>query len=213
MKQLRNTTLILTLILAAATPVMADSALTVVADSTLAGHVGYVVVNTSTEDGGESIFLFEEAEKLRFFATRGFGTTTWDTLPTAQYVVQLNAMSIGDTWNFIDNGSGGPSVARVGAFEQVITGLGTFSCYRVDIELVSTPGVIRENMWFAAGVGFVRSQGFEGGWMDWRDDLESYTIVSGSGFMPMGVGNTWNFIQVAVANETTSWGNLKSLYR
>jgi hypothetical protein len=213
MKRMRNTILVLTLILAAAAPVMADEVLTVVADSTLAGHAGFVAVSTSTEDSGGSIFLFEEAGKLRFYAQRGFGTTTWDIMTTAQYVVQTSAMTIGDTWTFIEDDFGNPTVARVGAQEQVTTALGTFDCYRVDIERVSEPGVALETMWFADGVGFVRSQGFLNGWMDWRDDLESYTNASGSGFMPMGVGNTWNFTPVAVANETTNWGNLKSLYR
>ncbi len=213
MKQMRNTILVLTLILAAAAPVMADEVLTVVADSTLADHVGFVVVSTSTEDSGVSIFLFEEAGKLRFFAQRGFGTTTWDTTTTAQYLVPMNAMTIGDTWTFIEDDFGNPTVARVGAQEPVTTGLGTFDCFRVDIERVSEPGVAMQTMWFADGVGFVRSQAFVDGWMDWRDDLESYTNASGSGFMPMGVGNIWNFVPVAVATETTSWGDLKSIYR
>ena len=78
---------------------------------------------------------------------------------------------------------------------------------------VDTPGVALETMWFTWGVGFVRNQGYWNGSVDWRDELQSFSITSGSGYMPVGIGNTWEFVAVPVANENPTWGEIKSMYR
>lgn len=213
MQHLRNAILVLALTAAAATPVMADETLTVVADSTLAGQAGFVVHSVYGDNTGESIFLTEESGKIRFYATREFGFSSWDIVASAQYLVPTSTLTIGDTWDYINTDNDEATVARVGAEESVETAAGTFSCYRVDIERVAAPGTAYETMWFAAGVGFVRNQGFLNGSMDWRDELQSHAIAGGTGFMPLAAGNSWNYVEVPVATVITNWGELKSTYR
>ena len=63
-------------------------------------------------------------------------------------------------------------------------------------------------------VGFVRNQGYLDGTVDWRDELESYSTPLGSGYMPLGVGNTWRFVEVPVSTSgSTTWGEIKTRYR
>ncbi len=208
-----NVTPILLLFMFLALPVTASETLTVAADSTLAGHEGFIVHITSTFEGFSSLFLFEENDKLRLFAGRDGGSTEWDILSSAQYVVPTTAMTVGQSWDFIDTDEGEARVARVVGQEQRTTSAGTFTCLRVKIERVSAPGVADETIWFAWGVGFVRDQGYVDGYLDWRDELQSYSISSGTGYMPMGVGNTWSYVERPVASEAESWGGLKRLYR
>ncbi len=205
--------LIIAAALIVAAPATADEVLTVAADSTLAGQAGFVVHSTPTSGVGSSIFLVEEAGMIRFFATRDYGSPVWDLVASAQYVVKAGPLTIGDTWDFVDNESGGATTARVAAAEDVTVGAGTFSCFRVDIENVAEPGVVQESMWFAAGVGFVRNQGYLNGLVDWRDDLASSTVVGGTGNLPLAVGNSWDYTEVSVPNEDLDWGELKALYR
>jgi len=176
MSRPKITFLTLLLILAAAAPVNADEVLTVAADSTLDGHAGYVVHSTPTGYPGSSFFLFEEAGKLRFYATRGYGSQDWDIVSSPQYIVPTSAMSIGDTWDYLDSDPGEALRARVTAQENVITPAGTFSCFRVDIDSVTDPGVLHQTMWFAWDVGFVRTQGYQGSHLDWRDELQSFSV-------------------------------------
>jgi len=204
---------VLLLILVSSTSVMADEVLTVAADSTLAGHAGYVLTSTNTEDSGGSIFIFEEAGKARFYAIRDYGVQSWDILSTPQYVVPTGAMSIGDTWTFIETDFGEATLARVTAQENVTTPAGFFTCFRVDIERLVEPGVVIETLWFSWGAGFVRNQGYLDTFLDWRDELQSSSILGGTGYLPMAVGNTWNYVELPVAAENTSWGGLKSIYR
>ena len=212
MQPTRNAFLILVLVTTAAIPVMADEILTVVADSTLAGQAGYVI-HSVYDNTGSSIFLTEEAGKVRFYATREFGLAGWDIVATPQYLVPTGTLTIGETWDYINTDDDEATVARVAAQESVTTAAGTFSCYQVDIERAAAPGTAYETMWFASGVGFVRNEGYINGAMDWRDELQSQSIVGGTGYLPLAVGNSWTYAEVPVATENTNWGELKSIYR
>ncbi len=203
----------LMLLLIAAAPAMADEVLTVAADSTLAGQAGWVVHSTPSNGSGASIFLYEDASKLRFGANREYGSQEWNIVPTAQYFVPTAPMNVGDTWTSLATDEGDETVAEVVSEETITTAAGTFDCLRVDVEMVSNPGVVLESYWFAWGVGFVRNEGFEAGVSDWRDEVSSYTIVGGTGYMPAAVGNTWTLEEIVVPNDGGSWGELKSLYR
>ncbi len=213
MTRSNSTITALFLVMLAAAPVMADESITVVADSTLSGNAGYVVHSTPTEDPGSSIFLYEEAGKLRFYATRDFGSQDWDILPTAQYIAPTSPMTVGDSWSFIAAEDGAATVAEAVGQESVTTPAGTFSCFRVDIERVASPGEVVETMWFAWEVGFVRNEGYLDGYVDWRDELQSYTHAGGTGYMPAAVGNVWVMAEITVPGEARSWGGLKSLFR
>jgi len=213
--QMRTMLSILLMLLTTAGVVLADETITVAADSTLAGQAGYIVHVTpdNPQDSASSLFFFEEAGKLRMYAARDVGSQDWDIFGSAQYLCPTAPMSLGDTWSHLSSDEGEATLARVVAEEDVTTAAGLFTTFRVEVELVSEPNVSIETMWFAWGVGFVRNQGYEGGAVDWRDNLTSYSIVGGSGYMPLGVGNTWTHAPEAVSTETAGWGELKSLFR
>ena len=99
------------------------------------------------------------------------------------------------------------------ALENISVLAGSFSAYRVDIAEVAAPSVVLETMWFVNGVGFVRDQGYQNGVLDWRDELSTYTIAGGSGFMPLAVGNEWEHVWLSVPTAAKSLSGLKSQYR
>ena len=197
----------------AVSPALADETITVVADSTYAGNAGFLVQTSDSEGFGQTLFVGPDAGKVRIYASREFGSQVWEDFPGAQYLVPMSSLNIGDTWRFMNSDNDLETIAEVTALENISVVVGTFSAYRVDVAEVASPSVIIETMWFADGVGFVRNQGYLGGSLDWRDDLSSFTIVGGSGFMPMAVGNTWFHVFVSVPTENTSLGGLKSQYR
>ena len=179
----------------------------------MAGHAGWLIQSTSTGGGEMSIFVFEEAEKLRIYAVRENGEPEWDVFGSAQYLVPTVPMSVGDTWPSLETEYGEQTLARAVMQETVTTAAGQFDCMRVNIERVSEPGIVIETYWFAWGVGFVRDEGYGPEGLEWRDDLTSYTILGGVGYMPAYVGNIWMLGEITVATEPASWGELKSLYR
>ena len=214
MQRPRTTLATLLLILTAATSVMAGEVLTVVADSTLAGTDGFVIHATQTDGSGSSVFLVEEAGMVRLFASREYGSQSWDIEATVQYICPLTPMSLGDSWSSFTTDEGDETVAEVTAAENLTTDAGTFQCYRVDIEKVSEPGVLVETMWFSWGVGFVRSQGYWNGYMDYRDELDNYFTIGGAtGYLPLDIGNWWSYAEVAVPSESVSWGAVKAMHR
>ena len=179
-----------------------------------AGNAGFVIISDSTDDEHDtSFFVFEEAGKLRFYATREPDSNDWDILPTAQYLCPTAPMSIDDTWPFIDYDDGSERMARVVAEENVTVGAGSYTAFKVRIELVSTPTVAVEEIWFAWGVGFVKNRGWWNGELDWRDELQSVTIIGGTGYMPAAVGNVWSYDELPVPVDAGSWGAVKEMYR
>lgn len=202
------------LALAAPFTAQADEVITVVADSTLAGNDGFIVHSVRASEGeGQSVFVFEEDGKLRVYAFRQFGQFTWDVLPGSQYLVQQHSMSIGDKWNALQGDGGNPMEAEVVDHVSITVLAGTFDCYRIDLVYTANPTVVVQSMWFSNGVGWVQNEGYlPGGAVDWRDELSDYTIVSGTGFMPLGIGNSWTQISITVATRQASWGEIKSKY-
>jgi len=192
---------------------LADETLTVVADSTYSGNGGFVVVSLETDGFGSSIFVGNDAGKVRIYAFRDFGSQIWDDVGDAQYLVPSTTLNIGDTWRFVDSDSGNETEAEVMALENITVVAGTFSAYRVDIVEVNAPNDLYESMWYVNGIGFVRSQGFLNGEIDWTDDLRSYSIVGGSGFFPLAVGNTWDIQYEIVSSESGTWGRTKAMFR
>jgi hypothetical protein len=196
-----------------AVPAQAGETLTVVADSTYSGNDGFVVESVEDESFGVSIFVGIDAGKVRIYAFRDFGSQIWDDVGDPQYLVPSATLNIGDTWRFVDSDDGNETEAEVMALENITVVAGTFSAYRVDIIETNAPNDLYETMWFANGIGFVRSQGFLNGEVDWTDDLATYSIVGGGGFFPLAVGNTWDIVYGIVSTERGTWGGAKALYR
>ncbi len=193
---------------------LAQETITVVADSTMDGHAGSIA--TDVEPGWTTdFFLFNEGGLIRFYAFRENGAPLWTVLPAAEYLVKTTGMIIGDSWRGPDTDFGQPTTATVTAFESVTTPAGTFNCARVEFALTNNPSMLDSVFWFADGVGIVRQDFYDlfspQNPVTDRSELVSFTIAGGSGFLPVTVGNQWNY-QTTVASEKTTWGQLKSQY-
>lgn len=186
-----------------------DITRTVTADSTMDGHDGSIlrIIEYGEHDG--DYFVFEEEGKYRIYAVRDDGPS-WAYLPAGVYYCTVSSMTIGETWRAIDFG-GEETMATVALQEQVTVVAGTFSCYKVDIHLVSDPGAIVQKLWFSDGTGLIKEAYFEtdGYWMA---ELRGY-MGTGTGFFPEDVGNYWEYSESFVGTEETSWGAIKSMGR
>jgi hypothetical protein len=102
-------------------------------------------------------------------------------------------MTPGQTYRFLDfGGYGAETVAEVVGSEELETGLGTFSCFRVDVALASAPETTVVSLWFCSGVGIVRQTEYDSGAQTWNVELDEY-VVNGSGYFPMQVTNWWTY--------------------
>ncbi len=172
--------------------------LTVATDTTFAGNPGSIL-NEVFEIEGEpdeinDLGVFEEAGFIRIYAFRELGLP-WELFPPAAYLVPVSSMTVGQTWAWLpDDDTGSTTTATVEAIESVTVPAGTFSnAYRVDIRSddLPSPSMPVETYWFVSGVGYIRSEAFNGeGSLDYYQELVSFT-GSGSGFFPMNVGNVW----------------------
>jgi hypothetical protein len=194
-------------------PALADENFEIVADSTMDGHAGFLFQIRDPGNSSFTMFVFEEAGKVRVYATRDFGTTSWNIQSGVQYICPVTSMSISDTWRFLDE-EGSETVATVAALESITTAAGTYSCYKLDIEIVSDPGIVISSFWFSSGVGLVRHTNFVGGTtqIDWQSDLLSFSLAGGSGFFPRATGNIWYYEEISSPVESTTWGNIKAKF-
>lgn len=193
---------------------LAQETITVVADSTMDGHAGSIA--SDVEPGWTTdIFFFNEGGLMRFYAIRDNGAPTWDVLPAAEYVVKATGMAIDDTWRGLDTDAGQETVATVTAFQTITTPAGPFDCFKVEYALASNPILLDAVFWFSDGVGLVRQDFYDvdipGNPLTDMTELTSYNVVGGSGYLPMAVGNQWNYQETVAADEST-WGQLKSQY-
>jgi len=195
-----------------AAPAFADSTFTTPADSTIDGVAGTILNIQPLGEAPESLFLYPQAGKIRVHATRNAGSTAWDLMTAAIYLVPKNNISVGETWRFLDDDIGGETVAEAIVEEPVATNAGTFTAWRVDVSLVSNPAQPIQSLWFADDIGIVREVDYFDVWTEWESNLETYT-VSGNGYFPLSVGNTWTFLNGGVATEGSSVGAVKSRYR
>ena len=181
------------------------------ADSTMDGNAGTIFRILEPGEPGQDIFIFEEDGKYRIYALRVDGSV-WTVLSAGMYYSPVSSMTIGETWRFIDqNDLVDESLATVVAQEDVTTAAGTFSCYRIDITLVSDPGVVVQTNWLSNGTGLIRESYFEGNGY-WVSDLSAYS-ATGTGFMPRVAGNWWSYAGHQVSTQETSWGAIKKQSR
>ena len=199
---------------AAGTPALAqDESWEVLADSTLDGHDGYLVRIVAPGEGSATMFVFEESGKYRVYAARDGGSSIWSVLPGEQYYCESTSMNINDTWRHLDD-DGEEAQATVVDQQQVTTGAGTFTAYKVNVVRVSAPSTVTQILWFASGVGLVRQIDlYSGPFPDtWQSDLQNYSITGGSGFFPLAAGNQWQFAEITNPVKTSSWSGIKSAF-
>jgi len=190
---------------------LADETMEVYADSSMAGLSGSLVRFTEPGFPAETVFVFEESGKLRVYAFREAGMP-WEVLVGAQYFTQTASMTIGDNWRFLDDDHGNETVATVVAQENITTPAGSYSTFKVNVTLASSPSTITESLWFALGVGYVLDEEYASGVLDWKSWLTNATIVGGTGFLPLAVGNIWVYADVNVAVGNSNWSAVKSLF-
>jgi len=213
MKRIAITAVVIVFMSLTGSPALAAQTFEITADSTLNGNDGYLMQITEPGEGGSTMFLFEEAGKIRAFAERISGSSTWDIFSEPQYICQSTSMTVNDSWRFLDD-EGEERVATVVTQESITTNAGTFSCYRVDIESATNPGTVITSLWFSSGVGLVREDDFYEGTtpVDWRFELQSFSLAGGSGFFPLAVGNVWQYGEIILPVEFTTWGAIKAKY-
>jgi hypothetical protein len=181
------------------------------ADSTMDGNEGSIFRITESGNFGQDVFIFEEEGKYRIYALREDGSS-WMVPGAAMYYSPVSSMTIGQTWRFLDQRDmTEESLATVVAEEEITTSAGTFSCFKVEITLVSDPSIIAQTYWLSLGTGMVRESYFEGNGY-WIYELSSY-FVTGTGFMPRVVGNWWSYTGTLVGTEESSWGAIKKEMR
>lgn len=180
--------------------------LTVVADSTLVGQDGYILLR---EEPGESdhlanYFMVDEGGHIRFFANREAGAPDWTIHPDGWYFGPPPGAGIGDSWTTVPGNYGRPSRSTLHAYETVVVPAGTFDAVVcvVHPEAMGDAGPATNNVrHFADGVGLVREAW---PWISGANVLQSYSVVGGSGRFPLAVGNWWEFLQLWGVNYPTA---------
>ena len=189
MKQLTAITMVITLCLGIVTFAHADEEWTVYADSTLAGHYGYLVTFVDESLNGDTIFITPEAGHQRFLAVREFGQTAWEMFPEGWYVSPGPDDTVGSNWPTIEDDFGRPSKEFFEGIEPYTGPLGTLTTARCPIRPNSEPDIVTEVRYWSEGVGLVADFWPEQG----TDILTGFNIVGGTGYFPLAIGNTWSF--------------------
>lgn len=189
---------------------------TAVKDTTFAGNPGKILFFDET-GGQEDVALFVENDLWRIYAFRPLGGA-WEIEPAPVYYMPDSAISVGQTWSFPKEGSGGgTTTAEVIRMESVSVPAGTWAnAYRIEIRdtTLGPTSQLLEVTWVVQGVGVVKANGFlPTGEEEWLDELESYS-VSGSGYFPMDIGNTWTFriADIGVPVSLMNLGGLKAMF-
>jgi len=189
MKQLFAISIALTLCLGIVPLAQADMFWDVYADSTLAGQDGYLLKLTDESGEGFTIFIIEELGHKRLVAERMFGNDDWEIFPEGWYVGPGPDDSIGSHWTTIADDLGRPSSEYFESIEPYSGPLGTLitaRCVTRPDEDTDTYSGVR---YFGQGIGIVAEYWPEDG----TDVLTDFSIVGGSGYFPMAVGNTWTY--------------------
>ena len=187
----------------------ADRTISVAADSTVFGQPGSLVRIVVNAAESRTFAAVESESQILVYAVRPDVTGEWSLLDPGQYFCPEFAMSPGQRWRFLDDEDGATRTAEAVGLENVSVASGDFLAWRVDVSRDDQPSAVVLRMWFAGNVGLVKEVVFDGGARVARTELESYT-VSGSGYFPLVVGNTWTYADLPVAADASSVGRLKA---
>jgi hypothetical protein len=195
-----------------ALPAVADMTFTVTKDSTMDGNAGQLMRVSEPGFPSETYFIFVgQDDMVRVYAVRSDLDGTWTTPLTPVYLVPATTISAGQTWAFLPMGGAFQTVAEAITMEMVTTNAGSFISWRVDVTALGAPDTVLTTFWFASDVGWVKQVEYEAGKVVWRTELQTYD-VSGSGYLPLVIGNTWSYVGLEVPNQATSIGKIKGSY-
>ena len=213
MSKLLTPVFLLACLLVTALGARADQSFTVTKDSLLFSNSGFLVRVVESGSPGKTFFAFEYENKIQIYAERPDGSQTWDVLDGRLFLCQAWAMDVGNTWRFLDDEeSGERRTAAVVSTGIVVVGAGSFQAWRVDIAVESAPDLVQESIWFAATVGIVKQVDWIGGAAVGRSELQDFN-VTGFGYFPLEVDNTWQYADQTVPGAVGSLGVLKSRFR
>jgi hypothetical protein len=171
--------------------------ITVVADSTLVGQDGYILLREEPGDSDHlaNYFMVDEGGHIRFFAHRPAGDPDWTIYTDEYYFGPPPGAVIGDSWPTVPGNYGRPSRSTLHTYETVVVPAGTFSavvCVRHP-ETMGDAGPATNNvLHFVEGVGLAREFW---PWIYGANVLQSYSVVGGSAPFPLAVGNWWEYLE------------------
>jgi hypothetical protein len=183
---------------AVAAPAVAQTwRITVVADSTLAGQDGYILLreNPGGSDNLANYFMVDEGGQIRFFAFRKAGAPDWTIHPDGWYWGPPPGAGIGDSWTTAPGNYDRPSRSTLHGYETVVTPAGTFSaavCVAHPEAMGDAGPAINAVRYFVEGVGLVLDFW---PWLSGAYVLQSYSLAGGSGPFPLAVGNWWEYLE------------------
>jgi hypothetical protein len=175
-------------------------------DSTgyMGGHLGFFHTQLHDNILHETDFIFEENNYLRWYAYKMSWQDAFTLLPESTYFVKMTSIDIGDTWT---SWVGEPAISTVVDTSTISVPVGTFITFVVKTYLKSAPDSLVFTSYFANNMGRIKSI-FRGE----TGVLTSYTIVGGSGYFPIAVGNWWRSgPQNGVDNESSNFSTYFSL--
>jgi len=191
----------------------ADQSFTVTKDSLLFSQPGFLVRIVEPGVSGSTFFAFEYGPMIQIYAERLDGSDTWEVFDGRQYLCRAYAMEVGNVWRFLDDEDTGElRTAEVVSTGNVVVGAGSFTAWRVDVTLDSAPDTVQQSSWFAGGVGIVKQVDWDGSVATWTSELQSFS-VTGIGFFPLEIDNTWEYADLSVPGVVGSVGVLKIRYR
>ena len=160
------------------------------ADSTLAGQPGFLLNIDEPGVPTETLFLYEDAGRVRVLALREDFSPDWEFYAPNTYLAPAVGEAAGTTWAFIPNDFDGLLTATLERFGNRTVPAGTFFTALCINRPVSAPGVDLEAIFFAADVGLITEFYFgEGEHLR----LLNYSLMGGSGYFPLAVGNWWDY--------------------
>jgi Secretion system C-terminal sorting domain len=151
---------------------------------TMGGHAGYYQSSRSNDTLYETDFMFMENGYVRWYAYEMSSQSKFTLLPDSTYDVKTDSMNVGNSWT---SWIGQPTTAVVADTATITVPAGTFFTYFIKHYLKLKPDSVTAIFYYAKNIGWVKLsvRGAAG-------ELTSYSIVGGSGYAPLAVGDQWN---------------------
>ncbi len=195
MKHIHRFSAAILLLVALSTTAQAIDRIEVYADSTVYGVPGFLVEIIGNGPVPITYFMYENGGQVSTLAVRLRSDQTWWGMPENYEGPALGAQ-VGDSWGYLPTGLGETQNETVDGFDIRTVSAGTFAMIRCSIRLDNDPTSITAVASYADGVGHVRIFDTVNHWMS---DLRSYYIVGGHGYLPLAVGNWWDYEKTAVS--------------